>query len=326
MRCLISETQNPYLNLATEEYFLKNSSEELFMLYINEPCIVVGKHQNLLSEINVPYIYKNNIKLARRITGGGTVYQDLNNLNFSFIHNCTNLDQMNFNKFTYPILKSLREMGIPAEFSGRNDLLLESKKISGNAMHIYKNRVLSHGTLLFNTDLNILSDALKNHPEKYIDKSIKSVKSKVANISEYIKHSTSLEKFSQILFEKIFVGSENSHIKSLNESEKKAINLISKEKFETWDWIYGYSPKYEFINSLCLVDGTIMFQLKVEKGIIKSFELSLSNNNYLKMEEVFELLINVKHDYQIILDLLKINKTSKLNHDFDPISFCTKLF
>jgi lipoate-protein ligase A len=323
MRCLFSETHNPYLNLATEEYFLKNSSEEIFMLYINEPCVIVGKHQNLLSEINLPFIYEKKIKLARRISGGGTVYQDMSNINFSFIHNCINLDQMNFNRFTYPILKSLREMGIPAEFSERNDLLIDSKKISGNAMHINKNRVLSHGTLLFNTDLNILSEALKNQPEKYIDKSIKSVKSKVANISEYLPDTTSLENFSQILFQNIFVSSVNSYLKSLNKQEEKLRNQISKEKFESWDWVYGYSPKYEFRSSLHL-DGIILFKLIVEKGIIKSFELSFGSDNNLEIQKVFELIINVKHDYQTIFDLLKDTKTTTLN--LDPSYICSRLF
>ena len=141
MRCIISNSSNPYFNLATEEYLLKNSTEEIFLIYINEPCIVVGKHQNLLSEINLKYALENRIKLSRRISGGGTVYQDGNNLNFSFIHNCPNLEKLNFTKFTNPVLEALIDMGLNAGFSGRNDLLIDSKKISGNAMHIYKTRV-----------------------------------------------------------------------------------------------------------------------------------------------------------------------------------------
>jgi len=202
MRFLFSTSNNPYFNLSTEEYFLKNSKEEMFFLYINEPCIVVGKHQNLLSEINLQFVLENNIKLSRRISGGGTVYQDLNNLNFSYIHNCANIEQINYKKFTYPILESLRDMGLNVEFSDRNDLIIDTKKISGNAMHIFKTRVLSHGTLLFNTNLNQLSAALKNNPQKYIDKSIKSVRSKVTNISNYLNDPKSTDEFSLLLFQK----------------------------------------------------------------------------------------------------------------------------
>ena len=142
MRFIYSVSNNPYFNLATEEYFLKNSKEEMFFLYINEPCIVVGKHQNILSEINLQFVNENNIKLSRRISGGGTVYQDLNNLNFSYLHNCANIEKINYKKFTYPILESLRDMGLNVEFADRNDLIIDTKKISGNAMHIFKTRVL----------------------------------------------------------------------------------------------------------------------------------------------------------------------------------------
>ena len=159
MRCFISQNNDPFFNLAAEEYFLKSTEEEFFVLYINKPSIIAGKHQNILGEIDAQWAREHNIILARRLSGGGTVYEDDGNLNFSFICNCPNLEEISYKRFTYPIILALSSLGIIAEYSGRNDLLLVNRKISGNAMHIYKKRVICHGTLLFNTELKNLSAA-----------------------------------------------------------------------------------------------------------------------------------------------------------------------
>ncbi len=326
MRCIISTSSNPHFNLATEEYLLKINKEEIFLLYINEPCIVVGKHQNLLSEINLQYVLENNIKLARRISGGGAVYQDLNNLNFSFIHNCSNLEQINFTKFTNPILKALQEMGLDASFSNRNDLLVDSKKISGNAMHIFKTRVLSHGTLLFNTDLNHLSSSLSNSSQKYIDKSIKSVRSKVANISNYLEYPKSINEFRQSLFQIITNKSENSSILPLTDQETESIVQISQIKFETWDWIYGYSPRYIFRNDFSLSNQKLMLELHVEKGIIKLVNKNTDSQQNAGLQRILEVLLNAKHDYKLIFELLKSDpKINSMPH-FNIPDFCISLF
>lgn len=326
MRCIYSTSINPYFNLATEEYFLKNTKEEIFLIYINEPCIVVGKHQNLLSEINLQYVIENKIKLARRISGGGTVYQDLDNVNFSFIHNCTNLEQVSFTIFTDPILEALHEMGLAVEFSGRNDLLIDSKKISGNAMHIFKTRVLSHGTLLYNTDLNKLSLALKNFSQKYIDKSIKSVRSKVTNISSYLENSKSIDEFSHDIYQSIIGKSENPILNPLSEQETTSINQLAKSKFETWEWVYGYSPKYLFQNIIHLSNLIIAFEMQVEKGIIKHVHTNIEATQNSDYQYVFKALLNVKHDYDSLSEILKsdykINTIPSLNiHEF-----CMHLF
>jgi lipoate-protein ligase A len=326
MRFIYSVSNNPYFNLATEEYFLKNSNEEMFFLYINEPCIVVGKHQNILSEINLQFVIENNIKLSRRISGGGTVYQDLNNLNFSYLHNCANIEKINYKKFTYPILESLRDMGLNVEFSDRNDLIIDTKKISGNAMHIFKTRVLSHGTLLFNTNLNQLSAALKNNPQKYIDKSIKSVRSKVTNISDYLSHPISMDEFSLLLFQKIMEKSISSDIQPITKFETESINQILKQKFETWDWIFGYSPKYIFKNSFPLLDRVVEFQLLVEKGIIRNVNSNTDQIENIVYHHAFEVLLNAKHDYQQIIELLTNDSVIKNHSEFNVPEFCEYLF
>ena len=325
MRCLISNSSNPYFNLATEEYFLKTSNDEIFMLYINEPTIVVGKHQNLYSEINLPVVRANKIKLARRISGGGTVYQDLNNLNFSFIHNCENREQINFTKFTLPILKALGEIGLKAEFSGRNDLLLHHRKISGNAMHIYKTRVLSHGTLLFNTDLKKLSTALKSNG-KYADKSIKSVRSEVTNISDYLIPSKTIEQFTREIFMLIINRSTDSHVKSLDISEEEAIYKISKAKFETWDWIYGYSPKYLFRNIFKFGELSLNLELSVERGIITSTKIEITPENSNLANQIEEILTGTSHDIELLANKLSKVRIIKSDPKYTEADFCYELF
>jgi lipoate---protein ligase len=324
MHCAILASSNPYINLATEEYFLKTSDEEHFLIYINEPCIVVGKHQNLLSEINIPYVVKNKIKLARRISGGGTVYQDFNNLNFSFIHNCPNLDKISFENFTTPVLNALRKMGLNVQFSDRHDILIHEKKISGNAMHVFRTRVLSHGTLLYNADLKNLSNALKNGPQKYHDKSIKSVRSSVTNIASYLTIPLTMEQFCQKLFENIIDQLPMSYIRAISQEETDYIKILSSDKFESWDWIFGYSPKYIFQNSFDLLDRTVNFGLKIENGVIKSVTTDSQPTSIYK--HAFELLNNTKHDYYHILEVLQNDKIITNTSSFNITEFCDLLF
>jgi lipoate-protein ligase A len=308
MRCFISDSNDPYFNLATEEYLLKNYSDDILMFYINEPCIVIGKHQNLLSEINLPFTIENNIKLARRISGGGTVYQDSNNINFSFIQKNSNIERINFEIFIAPIINTLNSLGLNAYFSERHDILIDDKKVSGNAMHVYRNRVLSHGTLLYNSDLNHLSLALKNRPEKYADKSIKSVKSKVANINIYLNSDLSTLEFCQLLLKAIM--SDVDLNTNLNLEEIKNINKLSNEKFKSWDWTYGYSPPYYFRNTMSLIDQEIEITLEVNKGIIINIELNSTCETKDHYKNFFDSLIGIKHEYQSILRLLN-NHISK---------------
>jgi lipoate---protein ligase len=326
MRCIISSSNNPYFNLATEEYFLRNSDSDLFLLYINEPCIVAGKHQNILSEINLGFALKQKLSLARRISGGGTVYQDSNNLNFSFIHNCVNLEKINFQRFTYPVLEALKDFGLPVEFSGRNDLLLGDKKISGNAMHIFKNRVLSHGTLLYNSDLKRLSESLRNNPDRYIDKSIKSVRSKVTNISDYSDNKQSISDFTKFIYTNITKKFESPDYMPLNGLETAQIEQLVKDKYETWEWIFGYSPKYTFKNSLQLSGKFVHFEIEVEKGIIRKIKTDSEINDDPVYRSIFEILNNSRHDFGEIVKLFEENIILIRNTKYSITEFCNLLF
>ncbi|PTK58017.1 lipoate--protein ligase, partial [Staphylococcus nepalensis] len=186
---------DPTLNLAMEEYILKNmpNDDSYFLFYINRPSIIIGKNQNTIEEVNQPYIDEHGIDVVRRISGGGAVYHDTGNLNFSFITDDDGNSFHNFKKFTEPIVEALKSLGLDAEMSGRNDIQVGNAKISGNAMVKVKDRMFSHGTLMLNSELNEVQNALRVNPAKIKSKGIKSVRSRVANISEFLEESLDID-------------------------------------------------------------------------------------------------------------------------------------
>jgi lipoate-protein ligase A len=318
-RCFISKEINPYVNLSLEEYYLKNSEDNFFILYRNSPSVVIGKHQNLLKELNVLWTHEHNVNICRRLSGGGTVYQDFGNLNFSFIINCFNLEKVNYKEFTFPIVKALNSFNLKVENSDRNDLLLAGMKISGNAMHIFKNRVICHGTLLYDSNLNDLSTALKNNPERYTDKSIKSVSSKVTNISQYLTKKMEVKEFTETLFLRTMDYLENPAVYIPSEDEKTSFIKLSQEKYSTWEWIYSYSPKYVFGNKLLLNDKNSFFELFVEKGIIT--EVKTSDKYYFLSK-----LLNRKHDLFSIKEFYLTEQIQQVFPNLSIDELCSSLF
>ena len=188
---------DPRINLAIEEYALKHLdiNESYLLFYINKPSIIIGKNQNTIEEVNQDYVEENDITVVRRLSGGGAVYHDLGNLNFSFITKDDGDSFHNFKKFTEPVVKALGKLGIQAELSGRNDIMAEGKKISGNAMFATRGRMFSHGTLLFNSEMDHIVSALKVKKEKIESKGIKSVRSRVGNIADFLKEPMTIEEF-----------------------------------------------------------------------------------------------------------------------------------
>ena len=179
---------DPRMNLAIEEYILRHLdiNQTYLLFYINEPSIIIGKNQNTLEEINTDFVEKNGIHVVRRLSGGGAVYHDLGNLNFSFITKDDGESFHNFKKFTEPVIRALRSMGVPAELSGRNDILVQGRKISGNAQFATKGRMFSHGTLMFDSNIDNVVAALNVKKDKIESKGIKSIRSRVANIAEFL--------------------------------------------------------------------------------------------------------------------------------------------
>jgi lipoate-protein ligase A len=266
--CINQPNNDPYFNLAAEEYFLKNFREDFFILWRSRPSVVVGKHQNALAEINHEFVKMNDIPVARRLSGGGTVFHDPGNVNFTFIRNVDKISDVSFKIFTGPVIEALKKLGIEAYTTGRNDLLIEGKKISGNAEHIHKNRVLHHGTLLYDSHLEALRGALKVDLSKYEDKAVKSNRSEVGNIADYLIRPMAVEEFTDILFNEIGNNIQEAVIYTPTLTDLEAIQKLSIEKYQTWEWIFGYSPRYQFKNTFESLQGTLEISLLVEHGLL----------------------------------------------------------
>ncbi|MDM5226679.1 lipoate--protein ligase [Cytobacillus sp. NJ13] len=266
---------DPRINLAIEEYALKNLDiEETYLLfYINEPSIIIGKNQNTVEEINTEYVENNGIHVVRRLSGGGAVYHDLGNLNFSFITKDDGESFHNFQKFTEPVVEALQKLGVNAELSGRNDLMAEGRKISGNAQFSTKGRMFSHGTLLFDSEIESVVSALKVKKDKIESKGIKSIRSRVANISEFLDKKITIQEFRTLLLKNIFGDLDEIPEYKLTNADWEKIHQLSKERYQNWDWNYGKSPKFDLQHSHRFPVGQIDIRLNVTKGKIEECKI-----------------------------------------------------
>ncbi|GHH98535.1 lipoate--protein ligase [Neobacillus kokaensis] len=289
---------DPRINLAIEEYALKNLdiNETYFLFYINEPSIIIGKNQNTIEEINTEYVEKNGIHVVRRLSGGGAVYHDLGNLNFSFITKDDGESFHNFRKFTEPVIGALQKLGVNAELSGRNDIEVGGRKISGNAQFSTKGRMFTHGTLLFNSEMEHVASALKVKKEKIESKGIKSVRSRVANISEFLSENITIEEFRSFLLKNIFEGQEEIPEYVLTEEDWVKIHELSKERYQNWDWNYGKSPKFNLQHSHRFPAGTIDVRLEVNKGILENCKIYGDFFGVGDVSEIEKKLVGIRYE------------------------------
>ena len=298
---------NPKLNLALEEYALRNFSadNDYLLFYINEPSIIIGRNQNTLEEVNQNYVEENNIHIVRRVSGGGAVYHDFGNLNFSFITNHDIKSLNNFKKFTAPVIKVLRNLGLDAELKGRNDIEVNDRKISGTAQFSTGKRMVSHGTLLLDTDLGEVVNALNVKMSKIQSKGHKSVRSRVANISEFLKTPLAIEEFRKLLLEGLFEENEPFETYHLTSEEWKAVHQLMEEKYDTWDWNYGRSPKFNIQRNKRFPIGEVDLRIFVEKGHIKDFKIFGDFFGKEPVEQIEHLMIGTRYDLEAIKIALK---------------------
>ena len=290
---------DPALNLALEEHLLRKAQtdEDLLFFYINEPSIVIGRHQNILEEINPEYVEQQGIAVLRRLSGGGAVFHDLGNLNFSFITNYNHENVHNYKKFTDPVIRCLDNLGVDAKLSSRNDILIDGIKVSGNAQYISQGRMVSHGTLLFNSDLSHVVDALHVQGDTIESKGIKSVRSPVANICEFLNDPITIEKFQDRLLRTYFEGLAEIPIYRLSEADWMAVRTLADERYRSWEWNYGHSPDFKIQKKQHFPFGEIEARLDVRQGVIQSIEIFGDFFAENDPDELEKLLVGVRYGH-----------------------------
>jgi lipoate-protein ligase A len=291
-------------NLALEEYVLRNrmGSDDLLLFYINEPAIIIGRNQNTIEEVNPQVVSDRGITVVRRISGGGAVYHDLGNLNFSFMTPSVHGRFNRYELFTRPVVEVLQDMGVPAELGGRNDILAGGRKISGNAQFARPDRMFSHGTLLFDSNLEDVTAALVPRPGKVESKGVKSIRSRVANISEFLSEPGTVIELRERIIERIFGTRDRSAIPTLEltDADRAGIDALVQSKYGTWSWNYGENPPSNIQRSRRFPAGEIDVRINVDAGRIAGVRIF---GDFMGREEVAELealMLGVAYDRESI--------------------------
>jgi lipoate-protein ligase A len=301
MRYIINNSTNPYFNIALEEYCLMHvdPGEDYFLLWQNEPSIIIGRNQNTLEEINRRFVKERGIKVVRRISGGGAVYHDLGNLNFTFISRVEPGRPINFSVFVNPIINVLRELGVDATLVGRNDIVAYGKKISGNAQRLYRRKFLHHGTLLFDVNIEDLAEALNVSADKIESKGIKSIRSRVGNIREFLKEDMTIDEFRERLQRRLSNDYESEEIK-LPEEAILRISETARDKFASWAWTYGESPPFNYRFEKRFPGGKVGVFIHIKEGLIRECKFYGDYLGVLETEGFEAGLKGLKYDPQTV--------------------------
>ncbi len=302
---VVNNHTDPRINLAVEEYVLNylDPSEEYAILWQNEPTVVIGRNQNTLAEVNSSFIKERGIHVVRRLSGGGAVYHDLGNLNFTFIVDAEKERVSNFEYFTRPVIQALASLGVQAEFSGRNDITIDGKKFSGNAQYWSKGRLLHHGTILFNSDLSVVQEALNVKADKLQSKGVKSVRSRVTNIYPYLKSPITIEEFKEVLWKYLIPDGEGREY-ILSEEEWAIVHRIKEERYARWDWNYGASPECEIEKEARFTGGKLELKFNVKDGLIQDLHIFGDFFGRKDVRELAQLLNGKQYRESVVEEVL----------------------
>lgn len=312
MKYIVNHSNNPYYNIALEAYAFREltGEDELFILWINEPSIIIGRNQNAIEEINKEYTDEHGIHIARRLSGGGAVYHDLNNLNYTIISNKAE-GSFDFKTFSKPVIDTLADLGVEAKFTGRNDLEIDGKKFCGNAQAYYKGRMMHHGCLLFDVDMTVLGNALKVSKDKIESKGIKSVRARVTNILSELPKPMTVDEFSQAILAQMKKEYPDMTEYVLSDEDKAKIKKSCDEQFSAWEWNFGTSPKYTLTRSVRYPAGKIETFIDAEASIIKGIRIFGDFFGVRPVFEIEDLLIGTRYEYKDILAKLQTIDTSQ---------------
>lgn len=307
MEYVESHSTDPRWNLALEEYLFTSmdQTKDYFMLWQNDNTVVVGKNQNVTEEVNEATARINGVTVVRRMSGGGAVYHDLGNLNFTFITDAGRLSEIDFFRFCRPVAETLRAMGVPAEINGRNDLTVHGKKFSGSAQWIQGGRVLHHGTLLFRSDLERAAQVLRAGAKKVRSSSIKSVPDRIVNIGGYFPEEVTLERFKGELCRRIMERDDPRPLE-LSQKDLEAVRALKRNRYDTWEWNYGRSPKYETTKERWFPQcGFLTLDMRVEEGVIRELQLLGDFFGNGDVQELAAGLTGCRVDYEQVLSRLE---------------------
>jgi lipoate---protein ligase len=271
------DTHDPFFNLAVEEVLLKKSSEDYLILGINSRSLIIGKHQSAHREVNTEFVTENNIPVIRRISGGGTVFHDEGNLNFTFIKEAASGKQVDFPRYTRPVIEFLLSLGVDARFEGKNDIKVEGFKISGNAEHVHGNRVLHHGTLLFSTSAGMIKSSIRSDKSCYFTRAVDSNPSPVMNLEEKLGRFHDISGFREELKNYLLDKMPGTEVSCLSRSQQEEAAVLAETKYKSWEWNFAYGPEYTFRNNFRFDGKIISCDLFVRDGIVKSCSVTGSD-------------------------------------------------
>ena len=316
MRYIKNPSTNPYYNMAFDEYCLESLpiDEPVFFLWQNRPAVIVGFNQEVNTEVNLDYLKENGIDLVRRVTGGGAVYHDLENLNYTIVGRSEDLER-DYPEYASLLAKALQTLGVPATLSGRNDILVEGGKVSGFAKRVCKNRLMVHGTLMYNVDVDVLTHVLNPSTTKLQSKGIASVRSRVANLCDYLPEIPDIQTFSQRL-EEILSNNYTDTEYQLTETDLANIQRLTDKKFATWEWNYGRSPKATLVHSARLACGTVEIHLTLAENRIASCRFGGDFLGNLPASDVEKALTGIPYE---INEIRKCLSKIEINRYFDRV-------